>query len=46
MQIRTADEFFSNRIVNMWNSLPDYVIMSDTINTFKNGLDAHWYGMV
>ena len=20
---------FSNRIVNMWNSLPDYVVMSD-----------------
>jgi len=27
--------FLSNRIVNMWNSLHDYVIMSDTINTFK-----------
>jgi len=24
----------------MWNSLPDYVVMSDTINTFKNRLDA------
>ena len=30
--------FFSNRIVNMWNSLPDYVFMSDTINTFKNNI--------
>jgi len=34
--------FFSNRILNMWNSLPDYVVMSDTINIFKNRLDAHW----
>ena len=34
--------FFSNCIVNMWNSLPDYVVMSHTINTFKNRLDAHW----
>ena len=36
--------FFSNRIVNMCNSLPDYVVMSDTSNTFKNRLDlyAHW----
>jgi len=34
--------FFSNRIVNMWHSLPDYVVMSDTINAFKNRLDAHW----
>jgi len=28
--------------INMWNSLSDYVVMSDTINTFKNRLDAHW----
>ena len=35
-------EFFSNRIANMWNSLPDYVVMSDTINSFKNRLNAHW----
>ena len=34
--------FLSNRIVNMWSSFPDYVIMSDTVNTFKNRLDAHW----
>ena len=26
----------------MWNSLVDYVVMSDTISTFKNRLDAHW----
>ena len=34
--------FFSNRIVNMWNSLPDYVVMYDTINTFKNRHWKHW----
>ena len=34
--------FFSNRIVKMWNSLHDYVVMSDTINTFKSRLDARW----
>ena len=39
-ELRT--NFFSNRIVNMWNSLPDYVVMSDTINTFKNRFDSHW----
>ena len=26
----------------MWNSIPSYVVMSDTINTFKNRIDAHW----
>ena len=34
--------FFSNRIVNIWNSLPDYVVMYDTINTFKNRHWKHW----
>jgi len=33
--------FVSNCIVNVWNSLPDYVIISDTINTFKYRLNAH-----
>ena len=36
--------FFSNRIVNMCNSLPDYVVMSDTSNTFKNRLDLMHIG--
>ena len=26
---------FSNRITNMWNSLPDCVVMADTVNQFK-----------
>ena len=26
----------------MWNSLPNAVVKSDTINTFKNRLDKHW----
>jgi len=25
---------FSNRITNMWNSLPDSVVMADTVNQF------------
>jgi len=30
---------FSNRIIPIWNSLPDYVVASPTINTFKARLD-------
>jgi len=26
----------------MWNSLPDAVVNSSTINQFKNRLDRHW----
>ena len=35
---------FTNRIVNMWNSLPDTdnVILADNVNQFKNRLDKHW----
>jgi len=28
--------------VSLWNSLPDGVVDSDTINCFKSGLDKFW----
>ena len=31
--------FFSNRIVNNWNSLPRHVVAADSVNTFKARLD-------
>ena len=34
--------YFTERIVNMWNSLPDAVVNSSTINQFKNRLDKRW----
>ena len=33
---------FCNRIVNIWNSLLNEVVESNTINTFKNRYDKHW----
>ena len=33
--------FFTNRVVNCWNSLPRHVVSVDTINAFKNSLDRH-----
>jgi hypothetical protein len=33
---------FASRIVNLWNSLPDHIILSDSVNSFKNRLDNHW----
>lgn len=33
---------FCNRIVNVWNSLPDNVVKSSSLNVFKNNLDKHW----
>ena len=35
---------FSSRIVNIWNSLPDYVIVVDvdSVDLFKTRLDNFW----
>ena len=37
--IRTQTEsrrrFFSNRVVSVWNNLPEYVVASDSLNIFK-----------
>jgi len=40
LDVRTFS--FCNRIVNVWNSLPDYVVTSGSVNLFKNNLDKHW----
>ena len=31
--------FFANRIITVWNSLPDNVVSSSSVNLFKNRLD-------
>ena len=33
---------FALRVVDVWNSLPSYVVTSKTVNTFKNRLDKYW----
>jgi len=33
--------FFSVEIVKTWNSLPEAVVSSCTLNSFKNGIDRH-----
>ena len=33
--------YFTNRITNDWNSLPNYVVNSSSINTFKSLLDSY-----
>ena len=34
---------FTSRIVNIWNSLPNWVIFPNTTNMFKNRLDRFWH---
>ena len=38
-RLEIRKNFFSQRIVNEWNSLPDYVIEAESINSFKNRYD-------
>jgi len=34
--------FFSARVVNIWNSLPNLVVDACTVNAFKTRLDKCW----
>ena len=34
--------FFVNRVVDIWNSLPDDVDNANTVNTFQNRIDEFW----
>lgn len=34
--------FFSNRIIAVWNSLPNVVVCAESSNIFKNRLDKFW----
>ena len=34
--------FFSNRVVNAWNSLRGHVVNADTVNCIKSRLDKFW----
>ena len=33
---------FAMRVVKYWNSLPEKIVTSKTLNTFKNRLDKYW----
>ena len=34
--------FFANKVVNLWNSLPDNVVTAPSVDSFKRRLDKHW----
>jgi len=39
VQYNLRKYFFSNRVIQIWKSMPDFVVASGTINSFKNNLD-------
>ena len=40
LSVRTS--MFSNRVVEVWNSLPETVVMAPSLNSFKNRLNKAW----
>ena len=34
--------FFVNRVLDVWNSLPESVVTAQSLNAFKNRLDKFW----
>jgi len=34
---------FSVRVVNIWNSLPNWIVSANTTDTFKARLDKFWH---
>ena len=34
--------FFTNRVINVWNSLPCDIVNAPSINSFKNKFDKHF----
>ena len=37
-----AQHFYPIKITTTWNFLPNEVVTSRTVNSFKNSLDKHW----
>ena len=34
--------FFTNRVVNNWNKLPNHIVNAKSINVFKNSIDQYY----
>ena len=34
--------YFTNRVVDAWNSLPNWIVMANSTKTFKRRLDTYW----
>jgi hypothetical protein len=41
-RLDTRKYFFSQRVVEDWNDLPESLVYSRSVNAFKNGIDAYF----
>jgi len=42
VRLNIRKNFFSQRVIDHWNKLPQYVVDAPSTNSFKNRLDKHW----
>ena len=43
-RFRLSGNAFSNGVLNVWNSLRNYVVLAPSLNIFKSRLNNHWRG--
>ena len=41
-RLQVRQKFFSQRVVEKWNNLPESVVLAPSLNSFKARLDKHW----
>ena len=41
-RLNQRSNFYSNRVVDVWNNLPEEVVIAPSINSFKSRLNNHW----
>ena len=39
-------KFYFTNIVDAWNSLPNWIVMTNSTNTFKRRLDMYWQDQI
>ena len=43
---RQFQNFFTNRIINPWNNLPDLTVNAGSLNCFKNYVDSNFKDII
>ena len=41
-RLNTRANFFTQRVINNWNNLPNEVVSANSIGSFKSKLDDYW----